>query len=375
MTSMTWRIVAVALACAALAAGPARSAADEPIVVAMGYNADRQVDGRGYGEFLGAKAYFGRINAAGGIRGRKLVVESFDDHGDPRENAQGLARLVREKGAVAIFGCVGDAVCAASAAVARELHVPLIGALSGAPGLSRATEPQVFRVRADFRHEAAAVARQLSQLGCTHIAILSDASGAAAGPALAEALTASGLRAERVRVDPSQAGLEAAVRALGTGGFHAAVMNVAPGTALRFVDTGLSEREEWPAVLMVTANGDLDPLRAAFRGRVMGITQVVPNPEVLANPLARSLAEDADRYAGGLAVTPQGMEGYIAARLLVDALRRNGGKASADKIIEALDGIDDWSLEGFHLGFAPGRDNGSDWVEIGLRGRSGYFVN
>src|SRR5476651_2173665 len=109
----------------ALAALPAQAQGQEPIVVAMSYTTALDGDLRGYGVVSGIKAYFGQIDAAGGINGHPLVLESFDDRGDPRLAAEGLRKLVKDKGAVAIIGCVGDAVCEASAATAAALHVPL----------------------------------------------------------------------------------------------------------------------------------------------------------------------------------------------------------------------------------------------------------
>lgn len=370
--------MAAGLLCAASAIGQAaRAQAPAPIVVVMSYSGGATADRRGYAVISGVKAYFGRVNAHGGVGGRQLVIETFDDRGDPRLHADGVRRLVREKGAVAILGCVGDAICEASAGVAAELHVPLVAALSGSATLSRERNPYVFRVRAEALRELDAVAVQLAQLACTRVAVLSDRSaGSESDPVILDALRSHGLKATLVRVDAlTPAGLEGTLRALGGGDYQAVLTNLAPHTVDLFVDAGLSARDEWPSVLMTTANGDLMPLAAGFKGRVVGFTQVVPNAELIANPLARELNEDAERYSGSTAVTPQGMEGYIGARLLVDALRKAGPKANAEQLFTALSAIDDLSLDGFHLAFGKGRKTGSDWVEIGLRSRAGFLVN
>jgi branched-chain amino acid transport system substrate-binding protein len=361
----------------ALAALPAQAQGQEPIVVAMSYTTALDGDLRGYGVVSGFKAYFGQVNAAGGINGHPLVLESFDDRGDPRLAAEGLRKLVTDKGAVAIIGCVGDAVCATSAATAAALHVPLIGALSGTADLARSRNPYVYSVRADLRHEIGAIAAQLMQLGCTRVAVLTDApAGQETETTIMSLLQARGLKASAVRVaSKTPAGLAEALHTLGASNYQAVLMSVAPHTIDLFADARLADRDEWPRVLMASANGDLAPLIANFKGRVIGFTQVVPNAELLATALARDLNSDADKYGGPQAVTPQGMEGYLGARLLVSALRKSRPKYSSAALVDALNTFDDLPLQSFHLSFRQGRETGSDWVEIGVRSRDGTLVN
>jgi ABC-type branched-subunit amino acid transport system substrate-binding protein len=45
----------------------------------------------------GAKAYFDRVNASGGVHGRKIVLESLDDGFDPKRTPETVRKLIAEK--------------------------------------------------------------------------------------------------------------------------------------------------------------------------------------------------------------------------------------------------------------------------------------
>src|SRR5262245_65785098 len=51
----------------------------------------------------GAKAYFDRVNATGGVHGRKVVLESLDDGFDPKRTPEVVKKLIDEKQVFALF--------------------------------------------------------------------------------------------------------------------------------------------------------------------------------------------------------------------------------------------------------------------------------
>ena len=64
------------------------------------------------------------------------------------------------------------------------------------------------------------------------------------------------------------------------------------------------------------------------------------------------------------------LEGYIAARVFVEALRR-GGDASRDALIRALEGLRSLDVGGFSVSFAPDNHNGSKFVEMTVLNKNG----
>ena len=60
------------------------------------------------------------------------------------------------------------------------------------------------------------------------------------------------------------------------------------------------------------------------------------------------------------------LESYIAARVLVEAMRRAGAGASPERIVAALDGMASFDLGGYEIGFTATNHNGSRFVDTAV---------
>ena len=58
------------------------------------------------------------------------------------------------------------------------------------------------------------------------------------------------------------------------------------------------------------------------------------------------------------------MEGYVAARVLTEALRRGNGAASSDGLVSAMEGLRELNLGGFFVDFGPQKHTGSRFVDM-----------
>ncbi len=375
MTNRAPAVSGIVVMATAFAPCHAQPESREPIVI--GILTAQGNDGTEARALAGAKAYIGRINAIGGVHGRKLRIasDSFEP-GSVQSYSEKLRRLIATEKPTAVFGCGDDQTCELAAKIAEETQVPLVGPLSGSSALSRRANAQVFRLRAGYDREAAAIAAQFRQLGSSRIAVVTDtASSGEADRLLLAALVKEGMQAQHIPLSgTSKQELSGLVQRLGDERFHAVVMNIKAATVKAIINEGLSERREWPRILMTIANGSINTYTSFFKGRVVGFTQVVPNPEVMVLPLTRELDEDASQYSGVLAWTDEGMEGYITARLLVAAIRKASPGGTPERVSSVLASADQWDISGFRLSFAKGREAGSDWVEVGLRSREGVLL-
>jgi branched-chain amino acid transport system substrate-binding protein len=69
-------------------------------------------------------AYFAKINAEGGINGRKINFISRDDGYNPSKTVEQTRRLVEQDGVLLIFGTLGTAVNTAIHRYLNERHIP-----------------------------------------------------------------------------------------------------------------------------------------------------------------------------------------------------------------------------------------------------------
>lgn len=91
-----------------------------------------------YGSLTGAEATFGQsthnglmlaveeINAAGGVKGKKIVVKTYDDQGKAQEAGTAVTRLITDDKVLAVIGEVASSLSLAGGAVAQQYGIPMI---------------------------------------------------------------------------------------------------------------------------------------------------------------------------------------------------------------------------------------------------------
>src|SRR4051812_21583520 len=113
---------ALALATTACNAPGSDSAPKEssggPIKIAVVNAQSGQLSSLGQWEWKGAKLAADEWNAKGGIDGRKISLELFDDQGDPTVGTN-LARKIASEGFVAMIGTAESAVTVAMIPILR----------------------------------------------------------------------------------------------------------------------------------------------------------------------------------------------------------------------------------------------------------------
>ena len=109
------------------------------------------------GSLTGAQATFGvstrngielaikEVNAAGGVKGKKVAVRVYDDQGRPEEAAQAVTRLITQDKVVLILGEVASSNSLAMAEKAQGAGVPMITPSSTNPSVTQKGD-YIFRV-------------------------------------------------------------------------------------------------------------------------------------------------------------------------------------------------------------------------------------
>ena len=107
-------------------------------------------------------------------------------------------------------------------------------------------------------------------------------------------------------------------------------------------------------------------------GRGVIVTQVFPYERSIAYPMVKEAQELAK--AQNLAeVSPAMLEGFAAAKVLVEALRRAGPKPSRERILMALEGLRKFDLGGLEVNFSPDDHTGLDFADLSIIGSDGRF--
>jgi branched-chain amino acid transport system substrate-binding protein len=365
------RRLALAWLSAAVFACEAAPKAAEPIVIGQSL----PLSGAGFPMAnriqAGAKAQVDRINASGGISGRRLELVTLDDGGDATRHADNIATLARQHNAVAIVNCLGERACMAASAATRELGMPLVGPFSGAAALRAKAVQHVITLRPDDAKEADALAQQLRSMALSRVALLFDDTEPSRAQALAAALQGAQIQVTRVAADARGRTIEAALGEAIKAGPQALVINLGPEALDALGRLPDSARAGVPSVVATLSSAGLTQVTRLFRDRLIGFTSVVPNPEVSQLPIVREFERDADAFVGPEAITFEGLASYLHLRVCVEALRRANGRFDAPQLIDAFEGLGALNLGGFRLNFGRDRHHASEHVEIGMRTRDG----
>lgn len=329
----------------------------------------------------GAQLYFDAVNAAGGVHGHKLRLVSQDDGYKAAETVRLVQAIIKENQPIAFFGLVGtgnieallkDRVLDASA-------IPLVAFRSGSSSVAGSGNPWLFSTRATYADEIAKILQQYVPLGYKRVAVLyqDDAFGLD-GLAAAKAIAREngGELVAKAAYEKNTTKVEGAVKAIAAAspGLVLMVSNTAASAEFvrQFKATGKSA--QLVSLSTTDAQQVVDKIGSeAAHG--LAITQVVPAPRSISVPLVKEVHEAWKRASPkDIAYNHTLIEGYLGAKVLVEAIRRAGPGAGPRKLRETLEGLRDYDAGGVVIGFSPNRHTGSRYVDIAIINREGALV-
>jgi branched-chain amino acid transport system substrate-binding protein len=367
MTMNRRRFSMAAGAAAALGGfGIARAQGDTPLVLGQSAPFTGPAAQLGVQFHQGAKLFLDQYNAQPGRR--NVVIRNMDDGYEPDRCAANTQKLIEED-VFALFGYVGTPTSLAALPLAVKDKVPFVAPLTGAMSLREPFQKNVFHVRASYNDETALMVRQLTHLGLKKIAVFhqNDAYGKAGLDGVVAALAEQQLKpvalatVERNSADVAQA-VKTIVAArpdavVQVGAYKACAAFIREARKAGFGGTFFN-------LSFVGTQALSDELGKDAAG-VM-VTQVVPSPYNPANALAREFTEAVRKAGGGATANFSSMEGYLAARVLTEGLRKVSGKPTRDGLVAGLESLDRQSFGGFEVSFSGKNHVASKFVELSM---------
>ena len=324
----------------------------------------------------GALLYFEQVNASGGVHGRRIRLQTLDDGYEPERTTANTRKLIEEEKVLALFGYVGTPTSLAALPLFTEAKVPFVGAFTGAQALREPFNRYVFNVRASYFDETEKIVEQLTTTGIKQIAVFyqNDAYGKAGLAGVERAMTKRGLKiAATATVERNTADVAKAVATLSATRPDAIVMVSAYTSVAAFVK-GMKKAGSAAQFHNVSFVGSR-PLAAALGDEGVGvaIAQVVPFPWSGTLPVTREYQAQA-RAAGAKDLSFTELEGYIAARVLVEGLKRAGRELTRERLVTALESLSRTDIGGFQVDYSSSNHNGPSFVDLTIIGRGGKFL-
>lgn len=324
----------------------------------------------------GARLYIDFVNARGGVHGQKIELISLDDKFDPKLAAENARQLIVDKQVLAIFLNRGTPHTEAINPLLEQHGVPLVGPSTGAMVLHKPVKKYIFNVRATYQRESEKAVEHLLTMGVKRIAVVhTDDSfgqdglqGAARGLSKASLQPVAVLKTDRSKPDFS------VLAAPLTKAQTQAIIWVGSGTHV--VDGIKALRAAGPVPQVVTlsnnaSSGFVKALGTNARGVI--VTQVFPSERSIAYPMVKE-AQGLISAKAGAALSPAMLEGFAAAKVLVEGLQRAGKNPSREKLRAALEGLKNFNLGGLEVGYGPDDHTGLDFVDLSIVGADGRFM-
>lgn len=327
----------------------------------------------------GALAYIEKINAAGGVGGRRIKLISLDDAFSADKAAANAKELIDKHNVVALFATRGTDPTEAVIKVADAADVPLIAPITGVDTVRKSRI--AFPVRAGYRAEIEGMLRQLSVIP-TRLAVLvqDDKFGRPLIDLIEERVAAKYKNitvVKRVSFERKSTDLHTQASEILSVLPNAVIALCNPSSCESFTreiaaqsGPGKTHRPTLYQTSISDAYAQFDKLGPeAVAGHVYG--QVLPDPARVRSAIGKEYLALVKSNKGR--VDYRSFEGYVSAKLLVEALKRSKPVSPAG-VQSALENMGTVDLGGYKVSYRPGDHDGSEFFDLVTMDRSGRPV-
>ncbi|MCY6382466.1 ABC transporter substrate-binding protein [Hoeflea prorocentri] len=326
----------------------------------------------------GLNAAFKAVNRSGGIHGRHIRLIGYDDGYEPEQAIANTKKLIDDDAVFALIGEVGTPTSRAAHPLSEKAGIPFVAPFTGASFLRDPALITAINLRASYAQEAEALIGYLT--GSEHmsrIAVLyqDDTFGR---------VGLNGVREALKRRDMAPVSEETFRR--NTTAVKRALLSIRRSQPEAVIIVGPYE----PAAVFIKTAAQIgfEPTFAALsfvgskalaaelhpNDHAVVVSQVVPLFDDRTLPLAKNFLDAltaANPQAEAGFVT---LEGYIAGRLVAEALRRLGPQPTRSAFLDLFKSPATFDIDGMVLEFGPGDNQGSDRVFLTAIGEDGSFV-
>lgn len=324
----------------------------------------------------GAKLYINAINAKGGVNGQKIEILALDDKFEPKLAAENAKILIEEKNVIAMFLTRGTPHTEAILPLLDKNSVPLIAPSTGAMVLHQPVKKHVFNVRATYQREAEKAVMHLGTLGIKRIALVytDDSFGADGVMGAQKGLQSVNLvAAVTEKFDRTKPDFSKIVPKIVAADTQAVIM-IASGSAVVSGITALRAAGSGAQVVTLSNNASGGFVKSlAERGPGVVVTQVFPNERAISYGFIKEAQDLLKDSKDPTSLSPAMLEGFAAAKVLVEALKRSGSSPTRAKLQNALENMKKYDLGGLEVNFSATDHTGLDFADLSIISADGKF--
>ncbi len=325
------------------------------VVLGMSNALSGSASALGKGVKTGAMVYFNKVNAAGGINGRKIKVISYDDKYEPKATVANTEKLINEDKVFVLFGYVGTPTSKAIIPLINKKRIIFFGPFTGAEFLRNPINKLIFNVRGSYFDEAEAQVEYLTRArGVKKIGLFmqKDSYGLAVKGGIVKALNKRDMTiAAEGLYERNTEDINAGFADIKKENPEAVSMVGTYKAMAAFIRKARSEQFN-PIFLNVSFVGTaalIKELGAGGEGVI--ISQVMPSPQDASLSMIKQYRRDM-KEAGHSEFDYTDLEGYADAIVFVEILKKAGKNLTRESFTKAAEGLD-VTIGGMKFGYAP----------------------
>lgn len=324
----------------------------------------------------GANLWFDLVNAQGGIAGSTIELKTLDDGYEPDRCADNTRQLI-EQDVFALFGYIGTPTSLAALPLVNKAQIPFIAPFTGAMALREPFNKLVFHLRASYNDETALIVKYHTTLGLKRIAVFyqNDAYGQAGLTGVTQAMASLDLKpVAQATVERNSVNVDAAVHTLFAANPEAIVQISAYKSSAAFIRA--ARKAGYGGTLsnvsFVGTQALSDELGKEAAGVV--VSQVMPSPYYPGRPIAREFSAAVQQSRGAVHANYSSLEGYLAARMVTEGLKRAGSKLQTrEGLMHGIEALSKQSFGGYAINVTPTDHVASKFVELSMLTGDGHI--
>ncbi len=325
---------------------------------------------------LGYTVFLEHVNRQGGVHGRKIKIVNKDDELDPEKMVALTESLIADKDVIALAGFLNTPglVELVKKNLLGEKKIAMIAPI----GAFNTTN--FYPLRPGYNDETVKLLREAQDTQKRRVGIVYF--NQAYGPSVfkfaqekAREIGVNVVAATGFETTPDkiEAGIAAAVETLSKAQPDAVLLIVGGNAAYSFVKK-FRQTENGSAQIYTLSTADpfLFVKNAGLENaRGVVISQAMPYPGNNSLAVVREYQKMMAQYAPGQPLTFFSLEGFMGAKIAVEAIRRAGPNPTRAKVIAALNTMKDFDLGGVFVSYSPDTRAGSKTVDLTIIGKDG----
>lgn len=315
----------------------------------------------------GALAYFKKVNDAGGVQGNKIKLVSLDDKNQTKLSAENTQKLVNEENVVALFGYGSSTLSIPAMPTVLEKKVPFFAPFTGADTIRKQNE-FVYTVRSTYADEIGKIVNFWGSLGNTRVTVLhyDDTVGKENYQTVAEALKKFGSTPTSVPVKRNADVSGEQVKLVVDSNPNVLLVTTSYAPAAQLIKQLKGSGKQYMTTSLSFAGAS--QLAKALGPDASGVSVAidVPTAKSQSVPVVKECTEawTASGQKDSMSVTA--IESCIAAKVLVEGMKRSGPQVTRASLHKALPGLGRFDTGGYVVNFKPGFHHGGSYVNIAL---------